>query len=520
MVAMWKFDHINWFETQLKHKYKEKSELNEKSAIICNCYVCNQPTVCTTIASMRVRASQKKKQAKYQPICKSCQQKRTWTNPNFRKKQSIAQSKAMKKVWENDGYRKNQTTKHSKISKELWEDLEYKKKVAKGVAQAHQNIDGYTDKVVQALHSADDKRRKNLDVKRQSPDYKRKLQNAAKANWANPKYKAKMDAIHASLEYRTKLSKASKKLWENPKYAKKVMANQHSKLEDHLAAVLSDSGITYKQQYHIGYWPFDFMVPHSPKNILIEVQGDYWHGTKVDYNRSRDQAKATYIDRYCSNEYELHTIWEHEFLTPQRIIDKIETMFGFANIVDFKFSNCVVKTTNANDANLFFSKYHYIASGGRQGRNIGTFLNGELVACARFCTPTRAESATRLGLNQNEVAELTRFAIKSGYNKKNFASWCLSRCEKFLYDKKCCLTFADSTYGHVGTIYKATNWLYDGTINPDYFYIDHEGYVMHKRTLWGHAKKMSMSESRYCEDFGYIKKWGKEKYRFIKWLNK
>lgn len=83
---------------------------------------------------------------------------------------------------------------------------------------------------------------------------------------------------------------------------------------------------------------------------------------------------------------------------------------------------------------------------------------------------------------------------------------------------KCLLTFADATYGHVGTIYKAANWKLDGIIDPDYFYIDNNGYVMHKRTLWGHAKKMNMSESEYCGKYGYIKKYGKEKYRYLRYL--
>ena len=82
------------------------------------------------------------------------------------------------------------------------------------------------------------------------------------------------------------------------------------------------------------------------------------------------------------------------------------------------------------------------------------------------------------------------------------------------------VSFADTTHNHYGTIYKASNWKLNGEVAPDYWYIDKDKYVCHKKTLWNHAKKMSMSESEYCVKHGYSKILGNKKFRFIFNLNK
>jgi hypothetical protein len=82
-------------------------------------------------------------------------------------------------------------------------------------------------------------------------------------------------------------------------------------------------------------------------------------------------------------------------------------------------------------------------------------------------------------------------------------------------DVKLLVTFADSSFNHAGTIYKASNWLLDGVVEPDYWYVDHDGYVCHKKTLWNKASEMKMTEIEYSIKYGYNKIWGKGKTRYI-----
>lgn len=81
------------------------------------------------------------------------------------------------------------------------------------------------------------------------------------------------------------------------------------------------------------------------------------------------------------------------------------------------------------------------------------------------------------------------------------------------------VSFADTTFNHNGTIYKATNWKHDGYVKPDYWYVNDSGWVMHKKKLYTMATKLKMKESEYAHKFGYTKMWGKRKIRFVREVN-
>jgi hypothetical protein len=108
------------------------------------------------------------------------------------------------------------------------------------------------------------------------------------------------------------------------------------------------------------------------------------------------------------------------------------------------------------------------------------------------------------------------------YQKKNLLSWFLARCEKIIKAQRpeiiCLVSFADSTYNHTGAVYKASNWTLSRVVEPNYWYVDSGGWVMHKKTLWNHAKSLALTESEYAEKNGFTKVWGKEKYKFTKTL--
>lgn len=507
-IPNWKINLIDWEETKNTYNYVDQNELVSKSKVIVICKDCKKPNLYTTISSMRVRADQKRRgQTEYYPICKACQQTRTWKSNEFRENQSEVQSKAMKKVWKNKEYRNNISSKISKNSIQQWQDQEYRNKIVNGVKNAHNTIEGYTKSTIIAMRSPEaiQKAKTSARIIYDSKEYKQKMSKIAKDKWANDEYRSKMLPISISL-------------------INKIACTKISKLEETFAAFLNSANIIHKRQFMLGPWSFDFMIPHSPNNILVEIQGEYWHGKLHNYDSPRDKAKATFIELYHSDKYSLKTIWEHEFLVPTLIIDRIATWFGIKpSLLDIKLSDCnVIYDIPANDANVFLSRYHYTANGGRNGMKFGVYHNNNLIAVAKFCSPTRAESATRLKLKQSELLELTRLAIHPQYQIKNLASWFLGRCVKSIKKLRpnivTLLTFADETFGHVGTIYKASGWVHDGVIESDYVYLKDDGYIMHKRTLWGQSKKMGVSENEYAILHGYSKIWGKQKHRYIKKL--
>jgi hypothetical protein len=91
----------------------------------------------------------------------------------------------------------------------------------------------------------------------------------------------------------------------------------------------------------------------------------------------------------------------------------------------------------------------------------------------------------------------------------------LSKCIKRISDVPRIIAYADTTVGHTGAVYKASNFKFSHDVKPDYWYVDKDGYVMHKRTLYGRASKMSMTEKDFALKFNYFKKYGGPKKCYV-----
>ena len=85
--------------------------------------------------------------------------------------------------------------------------------------------------------------------------------------------------------------------------------------------------------------------------------------------------------------------------------------------------------------------------------------------------------AKKYSNQMNDVLTLSRFAIIDGM-PTNTASFLLGRSIRIiekLQQYKTLITYADERMNHQGTIYKATNWFYDGLTKPYYCWLDHNG---------------------------------------------
>jgi len=146
---------------------------------------------------------------------------------------------------------------------------------------------------------------------------------------------------------------------------------------------------------------------------------------------------------------------------------------------------------------------------GRRGYTIGSYLSDKLIAASTISSVTRKEVAERHNLTQSDVRELVRFCIHPDFHKKNFGSWFLSRVVKEYVrnnqDIKLLVSFADTTQGHVGSIYKAAGWEEDGKTGSSYHYEDESGSRVSKKAVWDQAKKLGISESEHVVNLGYKK---------------
>ena len=116
----------------------------------------------------------------------------------------------------------------------------------------------------------------------------------------------------------------------------------------------------------------------------------------------------------------------------------------------------------------------------------GLFKSGELIGVLMFATPcSEAVRSSIWGVNHKDsVIELHRLHILD-VTPKNAESWFISRCIALLKQDRPktrgIISFSDTTQGHSGTIYQATNFYFIGKTSSATFYLDDTGRLRHPR---------------------------------------
>ena len=302
---------------------------------------------------------------------------------------------------------KNKPTYDAILTKEWFEENYYKNKLSISELAKKVNISTKTILILFKKHQIKARSFSEAGKLRSSI-----IRSQMKKQWSDPNYIKKMTGNYSSIKEKMAI------LSQN-------QLGKVSKIQTILYSILDDLKIKYEPEKIIGFWTYDCFIPDH--NLIIECQGDYWHKQKEA--QVCDQTKATYLERYFP-QYKLKHIWEHEFMCKDRIIKLIKYWTGIdkPELIDFNFQDIVIKEVSDEDAKLFIAKYHYFGRIGRNSVKYGAFLGDMLVAVCTFASITRRESATRIGHHPNSMRELTRFCIHPSYQKKNFATWFLSRC--------------------------------------------------------------------------------------------
>lgn len=458
-------------------------------------------------------------------------------------------SSASKKRWSNGEYRRRMVEVFRIRGKRLWQDGEYRQKVIDSLI-GNIKLSNSTKRLWQDPVYVERMTALHLQLWR-DPYYRQKMVTICKRRAGDPKWRAVMQRIMIKQwqdqNYRDKMSESLKasatKLWQDQNYRNKVIQSlmrpevlekmalarslmpRISSIQKILYSILDGLGVEHSREHKdapadmgcmVGPYIFDCAIPRPhQKTLLIECQGDYWHSSEKATRR--DLTKQSYIINHLSDQYEIKYLWEHEFMNKDRIVETLKYWLGLSkqNFVDYKLANVVIKHAPAVEYRLLLSKYHYLPTAPLGSLTMGAYYNNNLIAVAMFSAIRRQNMETSIGFHKDQVRELSRFCVHPSYQRKNFSSWFLSRCIKLLPKQyKCIVTYADQTFNHDGALYKACNFVLDREVPPDYWYVATDGWVMHKKTLYNHARSLKLTESEFAATRGYRKVFGSTKKRF------
>ena len=129
--------------------------------------------------------------------------------------------------------------------------------------------------------------------------------------------------------------------------------------------------------------------------------------------------------------------------------------------------------------------WHYSKRMPRSKMNMtGVWEDGEFIGCVVFGYGATPQIGSPYGLNQYEIVELTRVALKA---HRHPVTQVLKRAIRLIdgHNKglRLIVSFADTEQGHLGVIYQAGGWVYAGTTKPGRVGFIVKGKKVHTRTI-------------------------------------
>lgn len=171
------------------------------------------------------------------------------------------------------------------------------------------------------------------------------------------------------------------------------------------------------------------------------------------------------------------------FMKQMNLYDYIEDDY----IPSYDISKYKVKKINCETAKQYICEHHYSHGCHKSPYPCYALYDQEkLIGVLMFATPCGENvRASVFGEDyKDNVIELHRLHILD-VTPKNTESWFIGQCIKLLLIDRpqtwAIISFSDTTQGHEGIIYKATNFMCCGQTGRRIFYLDAEGRLHHPR---------------------------------------
>lgn len=149
----------------------------------------------------------------------------------------------------------------------------------------------------------------------QNPERRKKISKKLTGKKKSPDHIAKIKADRQ--KYWSDQENRNAQRIRRSKYMSTHLIKTESKLEKEFQSILNGLGISYIFQYIVNGYNYDFYIPD--KNILIEVDGDWWHcNPKLNIQPVYESQKHTIEHDLIKNKialdngYQLLRFWEQD----------------------------------------------------------------------------------------------------------------------------------------------------------------------------------------------------------------
>ncbi len=201
-------------------------------------------------------------------------------------------------------------------------------------------------------------------------------------------------------------------------------------------------------------------------------------------------------------------------------------------------SKVSIRKINGEIAKRMVVKHHYSHSLNKYSFALGIYYdtetenqffagkNEDLIGCIVYGDPVGSNVIRGISnlLNNGEVLELMRLFIYDFPNSKNIESYCIAQSfhwiRKNMPHIKVIVSYADPVQKHLGKIYQATNWLYQGCSptwsTPNYrIRIDPEGKWIHSRTVCSRYGSQNIDILKKAIGKTFYRKLDPNKHRYL-----
>jgi len=201
------------------------------------------------------------------------------------------------------------------------------------------------------------------------------------------------------------------------------------------------------------------------------------------------------------------------------------TLYDFIKddyIPSYDISKYKVKRIGCETAKKYIIEHHY-SHGCHNSPSpcYALYDNNNLIGVLMFATPCSENVRSSIFGKEykDNVIELHRLHILD-VTPKNTESWFISQCFKLLLQDRpqtwAVISFSDTTQGHEGTIYKASNFYCCGQTGSKIFYLDKNGRLHHPRQ---NGVNISLEEAKK-RGWTPVKRDAKNRYIMILGINK